>query len=147
MKNGDGRAFGVVPSNWPSTARSPGNPRAPSCGLNFPSGPPSPPSGCRNPRPSILDPLLCLFLPFPPSHCNRPPPHRLLRPFILSILLILSSFPSQKPPKNPTFQPLVLQPHPTQSNVAPAKLAGTRVKVPPVELDCSRRNTTSTAPP
>ncbi len=35
----------------------------------------------------------------------------------------------------------------TGSNVAPVKLVGTRVKVPPVELGCSRRNTTSTAPP
>ena len=31
--------------------------------------------------------------------------------------------------------------------VAPAKLAGSQVKVLPVELGCSRRNTTSTAPP
>jgi len=35
----------------------------------------------------------------------------------------------------------------SESNVAPAKLVGTRVKVPPVELGCSRRNTTSTASP
>jgi len=35
----------------------------------------------------------------------------------------------------------------TKSNVAPVKLVGTRVKVPPVELGCSRRNTTSTASP
>ncbi len=35
----------------------------------------------------------------------------------------------------------------SQSNVAPVKLVGTRVKVPSVELGCSRRNTTSTAPP
>jgi hypothetical protein len=35
----------------------------------------------------------------------------------------------------------------TQSSVAPVKLIGTRVRVPPVELGCSRRNTTSTASP
>ncbi len=35
----------------------------------------------------------------------------------------------------------------SRSHVAPAKLVGTRVKVPPAELGCSRRNTTSTASP
>jgi hypothetical protein len=40
-----------------------------------------------------------------------------------------------------------VRPSQTQSNVAPVKLVGTRVQVPPVELGCSRRNTTSTASP
>ena len=40
-----------------------------------------------------------------------------------------------------------VRPSQTESNVAPVKLVGTRVRVPPVELGCSRRNTTSTASP
>ncbi len=68
--------------------------------------------------------------------------------------------PSQPPPTPPgqtALPPAVRSAMPGQaaeeppgqtgSNVAPVKLVGTRVKVPSVELGCSRRNTTSTAPP
>jgi len=36
---------------------------------------------------------------------------------------------------------------PINTDAAPVKLTETWVRVPPVELDCSRRNMNSTAPP
>ena len=117
--------------------------------LYAPASAPVDPVNPVNPVNPVLQTLSKPLIFAPKSQPAIPAPTPALAPIACApespfIPTLSAPAPAPKPAEKTSFS---TSSPPTQSNVAPAKLAGTRVKVPPVELDCSRRNTTSTAPP